>query len=80
MAFVVLMMRRTAGEKAKHGSTCAQFRRQRLALLPGGEVEAVAQQVYDTRLDERVREDGRDPLGKALQPVGDAGSWPFARA
>src|SRR3954465_12010771 len=46
-------------------------RRNRLSILPGDEIEAVAQQVDDAGLYRGLREDSRDRLGEALQAVDD---------
>src|SRR3954452_17151297 len=47
-------------------------RRTRLSILPGDEIEAVAQQVDDAGLYRGLREDSRDRLGEALQAVDDS--------
>src|SRR3954465_3840434 len=47
-------------------------RRNRLSILPGDKIEAVAQQVDDAGLYRGLREDSRDRLGEALQAVDDS--------
>ncbi len=44
---------------------------QGLAVLPGADVQRMADQVDDAGLDGRLRESGGDRLGEALQPVND---------
>jgi hypothetical protein len=48
-----------------------QLAGQILAVLPGGEIERIAQQMDDAGLHSRFCEDGIDGLGKALQAIDD---------
>ena len=48
-----------------------QRRGNRLAILVGGEIKAVTQQMDDAGLDRRLGKDREDGLGEVLQPVDD---------
>src|SRR5665213_1466434 len=45
--------------------------RHALAILPGDKVHGMADQVDDARLDDRLRENGVDGFGEALQAIDD---------
>ena len=49
----------------------AQLGRDRLAILPGAEVQRVANQMNDAGLNRGLREGGGDRLGEPLQPIDD---------
>ena len=67
--------RRFAAGRVDRPVDVLQRRRDRLAVLVGDEVQAVAQQMDDAGLNRRFGKDGDDRLRKALQAIDDGDEY-----